>query len=42
MTKSVILPINLLLPASLESVYSLIWGAHDIWGQGGGEPLVIL
>ena len=27
---------------SLESAYSLNWGAHRIWGQGGGEPLAFL
>ena len=31
-----------LLLARLESAYSLIRGAHRIWGQGGGEPLTIL
>ena len=31
-----------LLLARLESAYSLTWGAHEIWGQGGGEPLVLL
>ena len=24
--------------ARLESAYSLIWGSHEIWGKGGGEP----
>ena len=31
-----------LLLARLESAYSLIWGAHRIWGQGGGDPLTLL
>ena len=30
------------LLARLGSAYSLIWGAHRIWGQGGGEPLALL
>ena len=33
---------KILLLASLESVYSLIWGALQIWGQGGGETLALL
>ena len=31
-----------ILLAHLESAYSLIWGAHEIWGQGGGETLAPL
>ena len=30
------------LLAHLESAYSLIWGAHEIWGEGAGEPLALL
>ena len=28
--------------AHLESVYSLIWGTHEIWGKGGGDTLALL
>ena len=28
-----------LLLAHLESGYSLIWSAQEIWGKGGGEDL---
>ena len=31
-----------LLLACLESVYSLIWDAHEIWGQDEGKPLALL
>ena len=31
-----------LLLARLKSVYSLIWGAQEIWGKGGGETLALL
>ena len=31
-----------LLLARLESAYSLIWGAHRIWGEGGGKSLALL
>ena len=31
-----------LLLAHLESAYSLMWGAHNTWGQGDGEPLTLL
>ena len=27
---------------SLESAYSLNWGVHEIWGQGGRENLALL
>ena len=30
------------LLARLESAYSLIWGAREIWGKGGGETLALL
>ena len=30
------------LLAHLESAYSLIWGAREIWGKGGGETLALL
>ena len=32
----------MLLLARLESAYSLIWGARDIWGKSGGETLALL
>ena len=32
----------LLLLARLESAYSLIWGAQEILGKGGGETLALL
>ena len=35
-------PVYSSLLARLESAYSLIWGSHKIWGQGGGEPLALL
>ena len=31
-----------LLLARLESAYSLIWGAREIWGKSGGETLALL
>ena len=31
-----------LLLACLESAYSLIWGSHKIWGNGGGNTLDLL
>ena len=31
-----------LLLARLESAYSLIWGAQEILGKGGGETLALL
>ena len=31
-----------LLLARLESAYSLIWGAQEILGKGGGETLAFL
>ena len=31
-----------IIAGSLESAYSLNWGARRIWGQGGGEPLALL
>ena len=34
--------VSILFVACLKSVYSLIWGAHEIWGQGEGEPLALL
>ena len=34
--------ILVLIAGSLESAYSLNWGAHEIWGQGGGETLALL
>ena len=33
---------DILLLAHLESAYSLIWGAREIWGKGGGETLALL
>ena len=30
------------LLARLESAYSLIWGAQEILGKGGGETLALL
>ena len=36
-----LMALNLLL-ARLESAYSLIWGAREIWGKGGGETLALL
>ena len=32
----------LILLARLESAYSLIWGAREIWRKGGGETLALL
>ena len=40
-TDTKILILKLLL-ASLESAYSLIWGAQEIWGKSGGETLALL
>ena len=34
--------IQKLLLARLESAYSLIWGAQEILGKGGGETLALL
>ena len=31
-----------IVAGSLELVYSLIWGSHEIWGKGGGDTLVLL
>ena len=31
-----------LIAGSLESAYSLNWGAQEIWGNGGGETLAPL
>ena len=36
------LPCQSLLLACLESAYSLIWGAQEILGKGGGETLALL
>ena len=38
------MPIGLyvLLLARLESAYSLIWGSHEIEGNGGGDTLALL
>ena len=33
---------NNFLLARLESAYSLIWGAQEILGKGGGETLALL
>ena len=33
---------TILLLASLEAAYSLIWGAQEILGKGGGETLALL
>ena len=30
------------IAGSLESAYSLNWGAREIWGKGGGETLALL
>ena len=35
-------PYSMSKRARLESAYSLNWGAHEIWGQGGGETLALL
>ena len=32
----------LFFAGSLESAYSLNWGAREIWGKGGGETLALL
>ena len=40
-TDTKILILKLLL-ACLESAYSLIWGAREIWGKSGGETLALL
>ena len=40
-TDTKILILKLLL-AHLESAYSLIWGAREIWGKSGGETLALL
>ena len=31
-----------LFAGSLESAYSLNWGAREIWGKGEGETLALL
>ena len=31
-----------IIAGSLESAYSLNWGALKIWGKGGGETLALL
>ena len=31
-----------IIAGSLEAVYSLNWGAREIWGKGGGETLALL
>ena len=31
-----------IIAGSLESAYSLNWGAREIWGKGGGETLALL
>ena len=33
---------NFVIAGSLESAYSLNWGAREIWGKGGGETLALL
>ena len=30
------------IAGSLESAYSLNWGAREIWEKGGGETLALL
>ena len=30
------------IAGSLETAYSLNWGAQKIWGKGGGETLALL
>ena len=30
------------IAGSLESAYPLIWGTHEIWRQGGEEPMALL
>ena len=32
----------IIIAGSLESAYSLNWGAREIWGKGGGETLALL
>ena len=32
---------GVLIAGSLESAYSLNWGAQEIWGKGGGETLAL-
>ena len=31
-----------IIAGSLESAYSLNWGAQEIWGKDGGETLALL
>ena len=31
-----------IIAGSLESAYSLNWGARTVLGKGGGEPLALL
>ena len=31
-----------IIAGSLESAYSLNWGAREIWGKDGGETLALL
>ena len=31
-----------IIAGSLESAYSLNWGAQEIWGKSGGETLALL
>ena len=31
-----------IIAGSLESAYSLNWGARTVLGKGGGEPLAVL
>ena len=33
---------TVVIAGSLESAYSLNWGAREIWGKGGGETLALL
>ena len=33
---------SFIIAGSLESAYSLNWGAQEIWGEGGGETLALL
>ena len=34
--------LNKIVAGSLESAYSLNWGARTVLGKGGGEPLALL
>ena len=40
--KSPALHVNEVIAGSVESIYSLIWGSHKIWGKGGGDTLDLL